>query len=56
MIDHHMFKEAMDVVEEFQLHNEYGLNEFIVPCLLQDKLSSVVKFMEPHKEIQVIHL
>ncbi|EPB68343.1 hypothetical protein ANCCEY_12566 [Ancylostoma ceylanicum] len=47
-----MFKEAMGVVEEFHLQNEYGLNAFIIPCLLQDKLSSVVKFIESNKEIQ----
>ncbi|EYC12446.1 hypothetical protein Y032_0047g1485 [Ancylostoma ceylanicum] len=52
MVDHHMFKEAMGVVEEFHLQNEYGLNAFIIPCLLQDKLSSVVKFIESNKEIQ----
>ncbi|KAK6737726.1 hypothetical protein RB195_020059 [Necator americanus] len=52
LIERRMFKEAMDVVEEFRLHNDYSLDAFIIPSLLQDKLNSVMKFIEPHKEIQ----
>ncbi|CAJ0607438.1 unnamed protein product [Cylicocyclus nassatus] len=52
MIDRHMFKEAMDVAEEFSLQDCYDLNAFVIPCLLQDKLGVVVKYMECQKKIQ----
>ncbi|KAK6034028.1 3'-5' exonuclease [Cooperia oncophora] len=52
MIDRHMFKEAMDVVEEFDLHSDYGLYAFVIPCLLQDKLSAVVKYIEKDRKMQ----
>ncbi|KAK5984677.1 hypothetical protein GCK32_007779 [Trichostrongylus colubriformis] len=52
MIDRHMFKEAMDVVEEFDLHHDYDLHAFVIPCLLQDKLSAVVKYIEKDRKMQ----
>ncbi|KAK5968448.1 3'-5' exonuclease domain-containing protein [Trichostrongylus colubriformis] len=52
MIDRHMFKEAMDVVEEFDLYHEYDLHAFVIPCLLQDKLSAVVKYIEKDRKMQ----
>lgn len=53
MIGRHMFKEAMDVVEEFGLHSAYDLYAFVIPCMLQDKLVAVVKYMENNKQMQV---
>ncbi|VDO52669.1 unnamed protein product [Haemonchus placei] len=52
MIDRHMFKEAMDVVEEFGLQSDYGLHAFVIPCLLQDKLSLVIKYVENDRKMQ----
>ncbi|XGW09813.1 hypothetical protein V3C99_011796 [Haemonchus contortus] len=52
MIDRHMFKEAMDVVEEFCLQSDYGLHAFVIPCLLQDKLSLVIKYIENDRKMQ----
>ncbi|KJH50547.1 3'-5' exonuclease [Dictyocaulus viviparus] len=52
IIERHMFKEAMDVVEEFGLSHDYDLTAFVIPCLLQDKLSSVVKYMRNDRQIQ----
>lgn len=53
MIGRHMFKEAMDVVEEFGLHSAYDLYAFVIPCMLQDKLVAVVKYIGNNKQMQV---
>ncbi|KAJ1364054.1 hypothetical protein KIN20_024048 [Parelaphostrongylus tenuis] len=42
----------MDVAEEFELHHDYGLHEFVIPCILQDKLNAVVKYIGSDKQIQ----
>ncbi|WKX93726.1 hypothetical protein Q1695_011187 [Nippostrongylus brasiliensis] len=52
LIERHMFKEAMDVVEQFNIREDYDLYAFIIPCFLQDKLSAVVKFIEHNVQTQ----
>uniref|UniRef100_A0A1I7WW74 3'-5' exonuclease domain-containing protein n=1 Tax=Heterorhabditis bacteriophora TaxID=37862 RepID=A0A1I7WW74_HETBA len=52
MIERQMFKDAMEVVAQYQLHDCYGLEEFVIPCILQDKAPLVHKYLEDRKHLQ----
>lgn len=45
LLQESMYKEVCEIVRQLELHEHFGIHEFIVPLILQDRLSVVEQYL-----------